>query len=127
MPFVLLRKKSPSTAAIPRMMWCWRVTGSALPISVKRIYVDDPYTGEHRITTKQDVADSALLADYLTTWMFMKERLEPWTNPLRRLNIHNAHAILANTTKHCFLGAGDRHNVPKIVEMAAAIAGEKRN
>ena len=39
--------------------------------------------------------------------------------------IHNAHAILMNTTKHCFLGGGDRANLAKIVEMAAAVSGGK--
>jgi trimethylamine---corrinoid protein Co-methyltransferase len=89
------------------------------------IYVDDVNTGEHRISTKQDVADSAVLADYLDNVDVYERALGAVDQPPETLNIHNAHAIFANTTKHCFVGAGDRRNVQKIVEMAAAIVGGK--
>ena len=89
------------------------------------IYVDDPYTGEHRISTKQDVANSALLADYLDNIDVHWRALGAGDQPPQTLNIHNAHAILPNTSKHCILGAGDRKNLPKIVEIAATIAGAK--
>jgi trimethylamine--corrinoid protein Co-methyltransferase len=85
------------------------------------IYVDDPYTGEHRVTTKQDVADSALLADYLDNIDVYERAVGAVDKPPQTLNIHNAHAILMNTTKHCFLGGGDRPSMAKIVEMAEAI------
>ena len=85
------------------------------------IYVDDPYTGEHRTTTKQDVADSALLADYLDNIDVYERAVGAVDKPPQTLNIHNSHAILMNTTKHCFLGGGDRPSMAKIVEMAAAI------
>ena len=89
------------------------------------IYVDDINTGEHRITTKQDVADSALLADYLDNIDVYERAVGAVDKPPETLNIHNAHAIFANTTKHCFLGGGDRANLAKIVEMAAAVSGGK--
>jgi len=89
------------------------------------IYVDDLYTGEHRTTTKQDVADSALLADYLDNIDVYERAVGAVDKPPQTLDIHNAHAILMNTTKHCFLGGGDRANLAKIVEMAAAVSGGK--
>ena len=89
------------------------------------IYVDDINTGEHRITTKQDVADSAVLADYLDNIDVYERAVGAVDKPPETLNIHNAHAIFANTTKHSFLGGGDRANLAKIVEMAAVIAGGK--
>jgi trimethylamine--corrinoid protein Co-methyltransferase len=87
------------------------------------IYVDDLFTGEHRSTTKQDVADSALLADYLDNIDVYERALGAVDQPPQTLNIHNADAAFANTTKHCFLGGGDRTNLAKIVEIGAAISG----
>ena len=89
------------------------------------IYVDDLFTGEHRSTTKQDVADSALLADYLDNIDVYERALGAVDKPPQTLNIHNADAAFANTTKHCFLGGGDRPNVAKIAEIAAVISGGK--
>lgn len=89
------------------------------------IYVDDLSTGEHRTTTKQDVADSALLADYLEHIDVYERAVGAVDKPPQTLNIHNADAAFANTSKHCFLGAGDRENLGKIVEIATVIAGGK--
>ncbi len=89
------------------------------------IYVDDLFTGEHRSTTKQDVADSALLADSLGNIDVYERALGAVDKPPQTINIHNADAAFANTTKHCFLGGGDRANLAKIVEIAAAISGGK--
>ena len=91
------------------------------------IYVDDLITGEHRSTTKQDVADSALLADYLDNIDVYERALGAVDKPPQTLNIHNADAAFANTTKHCFLGGGDRPNMAKIVEIGSAISGGKRD
>jgi len=89
------------------------------------IYVDDINTGEHRITTKQDVADSAVLADYLDNIDVYERAVGAVDKPPQTLNIHNAHAAFTHTSKHCFLGAGDRKNLEKIHEIAAGIAGGK--
>jgi len=89
------------------------------------IYVDDLYTGEHRDSTKQDMADSALLIDYLDNVDVYERALASRDKPTQVLDLHNAHAALMNTTKHIFLGPGDRHQLRKIVEMLSVVSGGK--
>ena len=89
------------------------------------IYVNDLYTGEHRDSTKQDVADSALLIDYLNNVDVYERALASRDKPPQVLDLHNAHAALTHTTKHIFLGPGDRNQLTKIVEMLAVISGGK--
>jgi trimethylamine---corrinoid protein Co-methyltransferase len=89
------------------------------------IYVNDLYTGEHRVSTKQDVADSALLIDYLDNVDVYERALASRDKPPVVLNVHNAHAALTHTTKHIFLGPGNRNELRKIVEMLAVISGGK--
>jgi trimethylamine--corrinoid protein Co-methyltransferase len=89
------------------------------------IYVDDLYTGEHRDSTKQDVADSALLIDYLDNVDIYERALASRDKPTQVMDLHNAHAALMNTTKHIFLGPGDRHQLKWIFEMLAVISGGK--
>ncbi len=121
-------------SAPPKFILCGRNPKNDVVLESKRvcftnfgegIYVDDLFTGEHRSTTKQDVADSALLADYLDNIDVYERALGAVDKPPQTLNIHNADAAFANTTKHCFLGGGDRANVARIAEIAAVILGGK--
>ncbi len=83
----------------------------------------DPYTGEHRDTTKADIEMAARLIDYL-------EHVETYERCMLSHDkhhgvqaLHNAEASLTNTTKHHWLGPVNRYQCGKIIEVCAAIAG----
>jgi len=83
----------------------------------------DPYTGEHRETTKKDVEMAALVIDSL-------EHIETYERCMLSHDkhhsvqaLHNAEASLTHTTKHHWLGPVDRYQCGKIIEMCWAIAG----
>ncbi len=80
----------------------------------------DLYTGEHRETTKADVAASALIADYLSEIDVYERAVGASDVPTQTVQLHNAEAWLPNTTKHGFMGSGNGYLTKKLVEMAAA-------
>jgi trimethylamine--corrinoid protein Co-methyltransferase len=83
----------------------------------------DPFTGEYRKSTKEDVAWTALMADALDE-IDVYERavsardMHPEVAPL-----HEAEAYFSNTTKPCFQGPGSGWLAKKQFAMAAAVAG----
>ncbi|MEW6265701.1 MAG: trimethylamine methyltransferase family protein [Thermodesulfobacteriota bacterium] len=87
------------------------------------VYVIDLKSGEHRSSTKQDLADAAKIIDYLDIIDVCQRAVGSRDQPEEVLTVHNAEAILTNTTKHCCLGPGDREHLKWIIEMAAAVAG----
>lgn len=87
------------------------------------IKVVDPYTGELRETTKQDVADSARMVDALSDVDVYERAIGAHDVPQEVGQLHNAEAWLPNTTKHGFMGPFDGYQLGKIVEMASAVAG----
>lgn len=89
------------------------------------VFINDPYTGEHRDTTKADVAASALIADYLSEIDVYERAVGASDVPTETVQLHNAEAWLPNTSKHGFMGSGNGYLTKKIVEMAAAIVGGK--
>jgi trimethylamine--corrinoid protein Co-methyltransferase len=89
------------------------------------VFIIDPYTGEHRETTKADVASSALLADYLSEIDVYERAVGAGDVPQKTVQLHNAEAWLPNTSKHGFMGPCSGYALKKIVEMAAAVAGGK--
>jgi trimethylamine--corrinoid protein Co-methyltransferase len=89
------------------------------------VFINDPYTGEHRETTKADVAASALIADYLSEIDVYERAVGASDAPTQTVQLHNAEAWLPNTSKHGFMGSGNGYLTRKIVEMAAAIVGGK--
>ena len=89
------------------------------------VFIIDPYTGEHRETTKADVAASALIADYLSEIDVYERAVGAGDVPQESVQLHNAEAWLPNTSKHGFMGPGSGYNLRKIVEMAAAVVGGK--
>jgi len=89
------------------------------------IFVNDPYTGELRETTKADVADSARICDYLSEVDVYIRAVGASDVPQQTVQLHNAEAWLSNTTKHGFMGPGDGYLLKKIVEMAGAVVGGK--
>jgi len=89
------------------------------------IMINDPYTGEHRETRKADLANAAVLIDYLDNIdvyerSMLSRDVPPETSPL-----HNAEASLVNTTKHHFLCPGNGYLGRKVVDMLAVIVGGK--
>ncbi len=83
----------------------------------------DPFTGEHRETTKKDVEMAALVIDSL-------EHIETYERCMLSHDkhhavqaLHNAEASLTHTTKHHWLGPVDRAQCKKIIEICHAIAG----
>ena len=91
------------------------------------VQVIDPDTGELRKTTKQDVADTAKVVDYLDEIDVYLRAVGAHEVPQEVAPLHNAEAFFPNTSKHCFIGPIDGYNVRKLVEMAAVIAGGREN
>ena len=83
------------------------------------VFINDLYTGEHRETTKADVAASALIADYLSEIDVYERAVGASDVPMQSVQLHNAEAWLPNTTKHGFMGSGNGYLTKKLVEMAA--------
>ena len=87
------------------------------------VFINDPYTGQHRETTKADVAASALIADYLSEIDVYERAVGAGDVPPQTVQLHNAEAWLPSTSKHGFMGSGNGYLTKKIIEMAAAIVG----
>ena len=89
------------------------------------IEVVDPYTGERRTPVKADLANAAKVVDYLDSIDVCEKAVGSSDVPKRVLPLHNAEAMLTNTTKHCCVGPGSGFLLGKLVEMAGIIAGGK--
>lgn len=89
------------------------------------VFIIDPYTQEHRETTKSDVAASALIADYLSEIDVYERAVGAGDMPGESVQLHNAEAWLPNTSKHGFMGSDNGYVTKKLVEMAAAVVGGK--
>ena len=83
----------------------------------------DPYTGEHRETTKKDVEMASRLIDYLENIETYERCMLSHDKHHSVQARHNGEASLTNTTKHHWLGPVDRYQCGKILEMCWAIAG----
>ncbi len=84
----------------------------------------DPYTGERRTPVKADLANAARLVDYLSDIDVCEKAVGASDVPQEVVPLHNAEAMLANTTKHCCVGPGNGFLLNRLVEMAAAISGD---
>ena len=87
------------------------------------IKVTDVETGELREPTKRDVSDAARLIDALPEIDVLERPLGAHDVPQDAVPLHNAEAILANTSKHVFIGPINGRLLDKILEMAAAVVG----
>ncbi len=87
------------------------------------ISIVDINTGELRPTVKKDVEESAVLVDYLDNIDVYERAVGAHDVNQDAQPLHNAEAFLANTTKHCFHGAGNGHLMKGAIDMAAAIVG----
>jgi len=87
------------------------------------IMVFDPLSGEYRKSTKQDVAQTALLADALDHVDVYERAIAARDVPPCVATLHEAEAFLANTTKPCFQGPGSGFLARRQFQMASAVAG----
>jgi len=89
------------------------------------IKINDPYTGEHRETTKADVVNGARIIDYLDNLDTYERIMVSHDVPQETVSLHNAEASLTNTSKHHWLGPVNGYCSRKIVEMLSAIVGSQ--
>ncbi len=89
------------------------------------VFVHDHHTGEHRSSTKDDVARSARFIDALPAISFCWGPVVTSQDaPAATRGLHDAEAVLGNTSKHfqTVTTVGERP-ARYLVEMAAALAG----
>ena len=91
------------------------------------IEVVDPFNGERRTPVKDDLARAAKLVDYLDEIDVCEKAVGSSDVPREVLPLHNAEAMLTNTTKHCCVGPGNGYLLRKLVQMAGAISGGIKN
>jgi trimethylamine--corrinoid protein Co-methyltransferase len=89
------------------------------------IQVVDPRTGKIREPTKADIADCTVLIDYLDNIDVCERPMGAHEVNQAVAALHNAEALLSNTTKHIFLGPQSGELAKKVVEMVAAVVGGK--
>ena len=87
------------------------------------IQVVDPRDGVLREPTKDDVANAARLIDAMDNVDVCERPVGAHEVPQEVAPLHNAEAILANTTKHMFIGPISGFLLERIVDMAAVVAG----
>ncbi|MDA8227979.1 MAG: trimethylamine methyltransferase family protein [Desulfitobacterium hafniense] len=91
------------------------------------IQVIDPYTRSVRKSVKRDVGQVTLVCDYLDEISVVERPLCSSDRPPATQPLHNLEAMLMNTSKHIFIGAGNARNYRKMLEMAAASIGGMDN
>ena len=91
------------------------------------VEVVDPHSGDRRTPIKADLANAAKLVDYLSDIDVCEKAVGAGDVPQAVVPLHNAEAMLTNTTKHCCVGPGDGFLLNRLVQMAAAIAGGMEN
>src|SRR5210317_1046974 len=87
------------------------------------IEVVDPFNGERRAPLKADLENAAKLVDYLDEIDVCEKAVGASDVPQEVLPLHNAEAMLCNTTKHCCVGPGSGFLLKKLVKMAGIIVG----
>jgi trimethylamine--corrinoid protein Co-methyltransferase len=85
----------------------------------------DPYSGERRESTKADLADTIRVIDQLEHLDTCLRAMCSHDKPTEVQALHNAEAILTNTTKPIWIGPVNRYQAEKIVAMCTAIVGGK--
>ncbi|MBW2151717.1 MAG: trimethylamine methyltransferase family protein [Deltaproteobacteria bacterium] len=90
------------------------------------LHVIDLETGKLRDSTLKDVADIARLVDALEHIDFYIRPVVAQEIPQTLLDVNKYYASLANTSKHVMGNVYFPEKVPEIVEMAAIVAGGKR-
>jgi trimethylamine--corrinoid protein Co-methyltransferase len=87
------------------------------------VQIVDPRTGELRVPTKQDVADTARLVDALEHVDVYERAVSAEDTPPEVTPLHQFEAWVTNTSKPGFMGPMNGYLLKRIAEMAAAVAG----
>ena len=87
------------------------------------IEVVDPFNRERRVPVKSDLANAARLVDYLDEIDVCEKAVGSSDVPPKVLPLHNAEAMLTNTTKHCCVGPASGYLLQKLVKIASVISG----
>ncbi len=87
------------------------------------ILIVDPYTGELRNTTKQDIADCARIVDYIDEYDFVFDTMVARDVDPAVACIHGFEAPLVNTKKPVLASPEDKRTAEILLEMGAVAAG----
>ena len=93
----------------------------------KGVNVVDPYTGELRISTKQDEANVSILVDYLDQYDLLDVAVEARDIDPKTTNLEAYEAMVSNSTKHSSQSPHNVEEAQKLIDMAAIVAGGKEN
>lgn len=119
-------------AAPERVVVCKRTGERSMPLEGSKVYWGtgsdlpftlDVHTGERRSTTKQDVANVALVSDALPNIDFVMSGGIATNVNKRDSFLHQFDAMVTNTTKPIVFTAADNDDMRDIYEMAKAVAG----
>jgi trimethylamine---corrinoid protein Co-methyltransferase len=116
-PSITLYDRSGEPAMFLEGRNVYHGTGSDLP------NVIDPFTGERRLATKADIANSARLCDALPNIDFIMSMALPHDVPVATSDLHSFDAMVRNTTKPILYTAHDKKGLSAILQMAYAVVG----
>jgi len=85
------------------------------------VTITDPYTGEHRETTKDDMAKLARVIDTLDIITIMEEMAAPHDVPPDVASLHAYEALVLNSSKHINIGPLEAKTAEQVIAMATAV------
>ena len=116
----------------PRVLLCDRLGRPAVALQGERAYfgtgtdtpnVVDPYSGERRPATKQDVANISRVVDALPHYSFVSSSGIASDVSESISDVHHFEAMVSNTVKPVLFTAWSLDNLKDIIEMAEVVAG----
>jgi len=116
---MLMAGRNPEDDVILEMN---RVSFSCFGTAIK---VTDPNTGEIRDSTKKDLADCARIIDYLDNVETNRRSVSAYEVPQAVAAVHDAEALLCNTTKHILTTPYNGYMARQIIKMLVAIVGSE--
>jgi trimethylamine--corrinoid protein Co-methyltransferase len=115
-----------------RVVLCDRLGRPAMALQGERAYfgtgtdtpnVVDPYSGERRLATKQDVANISRVVDALPHYSFVSSSGIASDVSESVSDVHHFEAMANNTVKPILFTAWNLDNLRDIIEMAEVVAG----
>ena len=85
------------------------------------VTINDPYPGQHRETTKDDMAKLARVIDALDVISFVEEMAAPHDVPPEVASLHAYEAMVLNSSKHINIGPLEKDICENIIEMAGLV------
>lgn len=90
--------------------------------------VIDCETGVLRDSSKRDLIESAILADYLATVDIYTHAVTARDCPIKSIDLHEAKTFFTHTVKHCMhVNLTHRENVRRFIQMAGLLVDGKEN